>query len=40
MKIEVVAGEYGIKKVDVLAAIEYAATLVVKEEIKVSICVG
>ena len=34
MSIEEVAKEYGIKKEDVLAAIEYAAKLISKEEIK------
>ncbi|MCD6574005.1 MAG: DUF433 domain-containing protein [Thermoplasmata archaeon] len=34
MSIEEVAEEYGIKKEDVLAAIEYAAKLISKEEIK------
>ena len=35
MEIDEVAGEYGIKREDVLAAIEYASTIVAKEEIKV-----
>lgn len=35
MKIEEVAEEYGIKREDVLAAIEYATRIVAKEEIKV-----
>jgi uncharacterized protein (DUF433 family) len=35
MKIEEVAEEYGIEREDVLAAIEYAAKIVAKEEIKV-----
>jgi uncharacterized protein (DUF433 family) len=35
MKIEEVAEEYGIEKEDVLAAIEYAAMVVSKEEIKI-----
>lgn len=34
MSVEEVAKEYGIKKEDVLAAIEYAAKLISKEEIK------
>lgn len=34
MSIEKVAKEYGITKKDVLAAIEYAAKIVAKEEIK------
>jgi uncharacterized protein (DUF433 family) len=34
MSIEEVAQEYGIGKDDVLAAIEYAAKIVAKEEIK------
>ena len=34
MSIEEVAKEYGIKKEEVLAAIEYAAKLISKEEIK------
>jgi uncharacterized protein (DUF433 family) len=35
MEIDEVAGEYGIKREGVLAAIEYASTIVAKEEIKV-----
>ncbi len=35
MEIDEVAGGYGIKREDVLAAIEYASTIVAKEEIKV-----
>ncbi|RLI99459.1 MAG: DUF433 domain-containing protein, partial [Candidatus Aenigmatarchaeota archaeon] len=35
MKIEEVAEEYGIKKEDVLAAIEYAAEIIAREEIKI-----
>jgi len=35
MKIEEVAEEYGIKKEDVLAAIEYAAKIIAREEIKI-----
>ena len=34
MSVEEVAKEYGISKEDVLAAIEYAAKIVAKEEIK------
>ena len=34
MSVEEVAREYGISKEDVLAAIEYAAKIVAKEEIK------
>lgn len=34
MNVEEVAKEYGISKEDVLAAIEYAAKIVAKEEIK------
>ena len=34
MEIEEVAEEYGIKKEDVLAAIEYATRIVAREEIK------
>lgn len=34
MKIEEVAEEYGIRKKDVIAAIEYAAKIIAKEEIK------
>jgi uncharacterized protein (DUF433 family) len=34
MSIEEVAGEYGITKEDVLAAIEYAAKIVAKEEVR------
>ncbi len=33
MEIEEVAGEYGVKREDILAAIEYAAKVVAKEEI-------
>jgi uncharacterized protein (DUF433 family) len=35
MEIEEVAGEYGVKREDILAAIEYAAKMVAKEEIRV-----
>lgn len=35
MKIEEVAEEYGIKKEDVLAAIEYAAEIIAREKIKI-----
>ena len=35
MEIEEVAEEYGVKREDVLAAIEYAAKIVASEEIKV-----
>jgi len=35
MEIEEVAGEYGVKREDILAAIEYAAKVVAKEEIRV-----
>ena len=34
MEIEEVAEEYGVKKEDVLAAIEYATRIVAREEIK------
>jgi len=34
MKIEEIAKEYGIKKEDVLAAIEYAAKVIGKEEVR------
>lgn len=37
MGIEDVAKEYGIKKEDVLAAIEYAAKLIAKEEIETTV---
>ncbi len=35
MEMEEVAGEYGVKREDILAAIEYAAKVVAKEEIRV-----
>jgi len=38
MGIEEVAGEYGVKREDILAAIEYAAKMVAKEEIRVHAC--
>jgi uncharacterized protein (DUF433 family) len=38
MGIEEVAGEYEVKREDILAAIEYAAKMVAKEKIRVHAC--